>query len=76
MKLKVNVNKPDRTVRIVAAVLLIYVGFINTEIIANSTINILLSSLGFINLLASITGYCPVYQLAQLSTHAEKNDQK
>lgn len=74
MKIRLNMNKLDRGLRIAGSVLLVYIGFVNTGILANSVINILLGSFGLLNLVSACAGFCPVYQLAQFSTHTEKVD--
>lgn len=71
MKIKLNMCKLDRGLRITGSVFLIYIGFFNTGITANSVINILLGSFGLLNLVSAIAGFCLVYHLANLSTHSD-----
>lgn len=68
MKIKVNMNMLDRSLRIVGSLFLIYLGFFNTGIIANGVINLLLGSFGVLNLASAVVGFCPIYYLANLST--------
>ena len=72
MRISVNMNKLDRAVRIIGSVLLVYIGFINTEILAYPVINMLLGSFGILNLVAASAGFCPVYHVAQFSTQIKK----
>lgn len=74
MKFKLNMNKLDRGLRIAGSIFLIYIGFINTGIVTNSVINILLGSFGLLNLVSALAGFCPVYYLAQFSTQTGKMD--
>ncbi len=69
MNIKRNLSGFDRVLRITGSALLMYVGFLNTGIVANIPINFLLGSFGFFNLIVAIIGFCPVYYLANISTH-------
>ncbi len=72
MKIKLNLSRLDRVLRIIGSSFLIYVGFFNTEIIANIAINVLLGSFGLFNIIVAIIGFCPVYYLANISTYSDK----
>jgi len=72
MALKRNLHNIDIVVRIVIGVALIYIGFIDTSYIANSTIRILLGAFGAINIVAALMRSCPIYALAGISTFREK----
>jgi hypothetical protein len=64
----------DRILRIIAGLVLIYIGFFATEIVDNTLINILLGLLGLLNVAAALTAFCPVYTLAHISTDKNKNN--
>lgn len=68
MKLPINMNNIDRGIRIVFSLTLIYIGFINAELINNSIINYLIGGFGVFNLFSALAGFCPVYFFAHIST--------
>lgn len=69
MKIQMNMSKLDRSVRITGSALLIYIGFVNPGLVSNHVINILLGCFGLLNLISAMIGFCPLYHLANLSTH-------
>lgn len=71
---KKNMNTIDRMVRLFASVVLIYFGFVEINWITSSLVPVVLGVFGIANLLAAITGFCPVYVLANLNFY--KEDQK
>jgi len=72
MALKRNLHNIDIVVRIIIGIALIYVGFIDTSYIANSTIRIFLGAFGAINIVAALMRSCPIYALAGISTYRKK----
>ena len=73
--MKRNLHNIDMAVRLIIGVALIYVGFIDTSYIANSTIRILLGVFGAVNIVAVLMRSCPVYALAGISTFREKTEE-
>lgn len=71
MGIKMNMCGLDRSVRVVLSLLLIYVGFINTQFISNEIINYLIGGFGVLNLVSAMAGFCPVYFMAHISTNRE-----
>jgi hypothetical protein len=55
----------DRGVRVVAGLVLLYLGFSGT---VAGTLGTVFSVLGFLPLLTGIVGYCPAYSLFGIST--------
>ena len=72
MAIKRNLHWIDIIVRVVIGVALVYIGFVDTSYIANSTVRILLGVFGAVNLVAAAVRSCPVYALAGISTYREK----
>jgi len=68
MDIKNNMGTLDRTLRLLGSLALLYVGFINTGLIGNTMVNVLLGGFGIANIIFAITGSCPVYTLAHIST--------
>lgn len=68
MNIKMNMGGIDRVVRTAVSLGLIYIGFINSQLIDNHIINYLIGGFGLLNLFSSLVGFCPVYFLAHIST--------
>lgn len=71
-----NAGKLDRSLRVIMSIVLIYFGFINTGFISQALLATLIGIFGIINILVAVTGVCPVYTLAGISTcdsHGVKN---
>mgnify|MGYP001577199734 FL=1 len=71
-----NAGKLDRSLRVIMGSVLIYFGFIDTGFISQPLLAVLIGIFGIINILAAVTGVCPVYALAGISTcdsHGVKN---
>lgn len=71
MKSKVNTCGLDRSIRLAVATGLIYIAFINTQIISNDIIRYLIGAYVILNLYTILSGYCPVYALANISTRRD-----
>lgn len=63
-----NLHSIDRIMRLVIGVGCIYIGFIDTSLIANRIVAILIGVFGLANLWAFATRRCPVYTIAGFST--------
>lgn len=72
--MKRNLHNIDMAIRIMIGVALIYVGFIDTSYIENSTIRILIGVFGAVNIVAALMRSCPIYALAGISTYREKSE--
>jgi len=64
-----NLHSVDIAVRTITGLALVYVGFIDAELITNSVVRILLGAFGVLNLIAAAMRYCPIYGLARFSTY-------
>lgn len=64
---KKNMNTIDRVARVFLSVALIYLGFIENGWITSSFVPVVLGMFGIANLLAAISGFCPVYILANFN---------
>ncbi len=73
MAIKRNLHNIDMVVRIMIALPLIYIGFIDTSYIANSTVRYLLGAFGAINIVAVFLRSCPIYAIAGISTFRNKS---
>lgn len=74
MAIKRNLHTIDMIIRLVIGVALVYVGFIDTSYISNSTVRILLGIFGAVNIVAGLVKSCPIYALAGISTYREKTE--
>lgn len=68
-----NLHYIDITIRLILGITLIYIGFLDTSIVANGIIRILLGVFGIVNIIAALMRYCPVYKLAGLSTFHKRD---
>ena len=67
-----NMGMIDRIIRITGGATLVYIGFFDTSIIANSVANLLLGVIGVANIFFSGIAYCPLYSIADFDTRHEK----
>ncbi|MEQ3639367.1 MULTISPECIES: YgaP family membrane protein [unclassified Alteromonas] len=65
---KVNLNKLDRSVRGFIGIGVTAFALFNGDIINDVFIEVLLGIFGGLNLISLVFGWCPVYQLAGIST--------
>lgn len=72
--MKRNLHIIDIIVRIIIGLVLIYVGFIDTSYITNSTVRILLGVFGAVNIVAALMRSCPIYHLAGISTYRKESE--
>lgn len=75
MALTTNMGGVDRALRVVAALALLYFGLLDTSLVANQVIRCIMVAFGIINLVTAMAGFCPLYQLANLSTHSRKDNE-
>ncbi len=68
MKKEPNLHKIDRIMRGIIGLGCIYIGFIDTSLITNRVVAILMGVFGIVNLWAFATHRCPVYTAAGFST--------
>ena len=74
--IKRNLHNLDRLARVIIGIGCIYVGFVDTSIISNSVVSMLVGAFGVINIIAAAISHCPVYNLAGLSTCPTKSETK
>lgn len=74
MKIHKNMGIIDRIIRILGGATLIYIGFFDTSIIANSVANFLVGLIGVANVFFSAIAHCPLYLLGDFDTRHEKID--
>ena len=72
MKFKRNMNRTDQILRLGIGVASIYVGFFDSSLIAEPVIAICLGIFGIVNIFSVATSHCPIYNMAGISTAAEK----
>ena len=68
-----NVGRLDQLLRIGISLGLIYVGFINEEIIADVLSSYVIGAIGASNLIVALVGSCPLYVVAGISTCIKGN---
>ena len=61
-------SRLDQGIRAVVGLALMYVGFIHTSLIDDTVFNLVVGSIGIVNLVVSLLRVCPVYLVLGLST--------
>lgn len=69
-----NVGYLDRLLRFIAGLVLIYIGFVAPQLVGNTVINLFLGLFGALNIVSALTGICPFYTLASISTRKDKKN--
>ena len=72
MKFPRNMCLLDRTIRIIVGITLVYLGFFDSTLVADTVLSVLLGIIGLVNLGSALLAYCPIYHLANISTAASK----
>lgn len=64
----------DRALRVVAGIALLYVGFIDPDILGfeSKLVSIVLGVIGLMNIGSAFMGHCPMYKIAGLSSIGEQ----
>lgn len=68
-----NVGRLDQLLRIGISLGLVYVGFINEEIIADVLSSYVIGSIGVLNLIVALVGFCPLYLVTGINTCTKGN---
>lgn len=76
MYLEKNMSPIDRIIRILAGLVLTYIGFFSDGITHYLIINILIGVLGVINIISSLLGSCPVYTIVGINSCKKVNSIK
>lgn len=63
-----NLHDIDRIVRLIVGIGGIYLGFIDTSLISNQMVSVLVGIFGVANMVAFATRRCPVYTIVGFST--------
>jgi len=63
-----NMSRIDQVLRLGISLVLIYVGFIDQEIIDDSFISIIVGIIGIVNLFSALTRFCPLYFVSGINT--------
>jgi len=68
MDVKTNMCRLDRFIRIALGLVLIYIVFISSYLDMGTFIKVLLGIFAIINIGSGLLAFCPVYNLANIST--------
>ncbi len=66
--MKTNVGRLDQILRIGISLILIYIGFIDEEIIYDSLSSNIIGTIGILNMVVAVARSCPLYTVAGIST--------
>lgn len=67
-----NMHKLDSALRIVLGGVLVWVGFFDGTFIPSTWGSVAVGVFGVLNIFSAVTGFCPVYHVAGLSTKPEE----
>jgi hypothetical protein len=73
MAFKRNLHSIDIVVRTLLGIALVYIGFIDTTLITNNVLRLLIGAFGAINIVAAVMRHCPVYGMAGISSYRNKD---
>ncbi|MCK5383911.1 MAG: DUF2892 domain-containing protein [Gammaproteobacteria bacterium] len=73
MRMNKNCSMLDQFLRIGTGLGLMYIGFVNTTLIGDPVIATFVGVFGAVNMLAGLSGFCPVYHLAGICTRTLKH---
>ncbi len=71
--MKINVGRMDQILRIGVSLILIYIGFIDKEVIYDSLSSNVIGGIGVVNLIVALLRSCPLYILAGINTCERKH---
>lgn len=67
-KIYKNIGTLDQVLRLGISALMIYIGFIDSQLIADTFSAHLIGVLGVLNAIVAIVRFCPLYSLAGITT--------
>ncbi|WP_455234678.1 YgaP family membrane protein [Thiogranum longum] len=74
LNFKPNMSRFDQVVRIAIGLMLIYAGFVDTHVIADTFVASVVGVFGMVNIVVASIRFCPVYTLAGINTcHADQS---
>ena len=65
--LKKNMHNVDRLIRAIVGAVLVYLGFYENGWSSNTVLPLMIGSIGAANIVVALSGFCPVYILANLN---------
>lgn len=71
--MKKNVGRLDQMLRIVTSLVLIYIGFIDKELIYDSLSANIIGTIGILFLIVALLRFCPLYVITEINTCSKKN---
>jgi len=63
-----NMGRIDQVLRLGISLVLIYVGFIDQDIVSDSFTSLIIGVIGIVNLLSSLARFCPLYSITGINT--------
>ena len=71
-----NMCTIDRILRVSVGIALLYVGFIDPDILGfeSTLVSIVIGVIGLMNIGSAFMGHCPVYKIANLSSLGKQED--
>lgn len=77
MKICRNLNTLDRSIRGVVGIVTLLLGLVGSIYVSDPILRVFLIIFGLLNLISFAFGWCAVYQIANISTYRDKeNDER
>ena len=70
--MKKNIGRLDQILRIGISMVLIYLGFIDKEVISDALSANIIGTIGVLNLIVATVRFCPLYIVAGINTCQKK----
>lgn len=67
-----NMHKLDCALRVILGGILVWIGFFDGNFITSTWVSTAVGLFGALNVVSAVTGYCPVYHLAGMSSKAKE----
>ena len=68
---KPNIGRIDQIIRFLISLAMIYIGFIDDQLIPDRLSATILGIFGVINLVVAFVRYCPLYAVTGINTYSE-----
>lgn len=68
LALRRNVGRLDQILRLGIGALLVYLGFVDTSLVGDGLLAVVLGAFGILDIVAALLRWCPLYNLAGIDT--------
>ena len=69
-----NVGMIDRVIRLLSGIALIYIAFVDGDIIPDAIFSTMVGAFGVVNIVTAAASWCPLYHLISLNTTSNHSE--